>query len=125
MYLITLCHVGGAGVDSLTYDRGAQTLVCTSSGGPVTNITWTKDGSALIRTSKFFYSQAILDTVSATYQHNVTILNKTSGDSGDYGCIVSNSDSSSSHSVDVQGLYVYMKLQFRSFLNAKIYKQFD
>ena len=31
----------------LTFDRGSRTLNCTSTGGPATTLTWTKDGAVI------------------------------------------------------------------------------
>ena len=57
------------------------TLICISTGGPATNVTWTRD-------SEVFKGSTILtDAVTAEYTHTLTITGRLGGL---YTCSVSN-----------------------------------
>ena len=73
------------------------TLTCNSSGGPATNVTWTRN-SGQITTG---VSRTVLvNPVEAQYEHILTITNI----GGNYTCIVENNKPSlNSSSLIVQG----------------------
>ena len=89
---------------SLNYDSTTNTLVCTSTGGPVTTVMWFKDSDSTINNDQYYeQSMAIINTVTATYESRLRILNKSSESTGNYTCMVSNSRGSSTQSKDLEG----------------------
>ena len=90
---------------SLNYDSTTNTLVCTSTGGPVTTVLWSKENSSGITNDPEYYEQsmAIISTTTATYESRLRILNKSSESTGDYTCMVSNSRGSSAQSIHIEG----------------------
>ena len=66
-----------------TSDPPVYTLTCVSTGGPATNVNWTRDGAAATGVT----SQSVVDQAASTY-HN--ILTVTGRQSGLYTCSVSN-----------------------------------
>ena len=84
-------------VDSDLNGKSPQfTLTCTSTGGPATTVTWTRDSETV--------SGGITvldDPVTATYTHTLTVTGRLGGE---YQCIVSNNKpSEDSASFTVQG----------------------
>ena len=49
------------------FDRNSTTLICTSTGGPPTTVTWRKNGVP-VNISLYEQSQRLVDAVEATYQ---------------------------------------------------------
>ena len=80
------------------------TLTCTSTGGPVTTVTWMRDGEILTENSNYsITSQILIYSENATYNHTLTVTGKLLGE---YECIVSNNKpSSSSGNITVVGEY--------------------
>lgn len=121
-YILSL--TGTVSIDSLVYDMDPELqsiiIVCTSSGGPTSNVTWLRDGILLSSSSKYSLSQSILDTTSAMYQNKLTILNKTVSDSGSYECIVGNIRNSSTRSVTIEGIREF-QTSLLSFTTGIIY----
>ena len=72
------------------------TLTCTSTGGPATTVTWTRDSEAVSG------GMTVLDDpVTAQYTHTLTVTGR---DGGEYQCNVSNNKpSQDSASFTVQG----------------------
>ena len=72
------------------------TLTCTSTGGPATTVTWTRDSETVSG------GMTVLDDpVTAQYTHTLTVTGR---DGGEYQCNVSNSKpSQDSASFTVQG----------------------
>ena len=93
----TLYHAGAPNVTGVTFDRESRTLTCTSTGGPATTVTWTKDGAVITPSTTHQQTQMIVDTVGAIYQNTLTIAQSVTGDNlyGLYSCIVENSRGSS------------------------------
>ena len=96
--------IGMARVTSLNYDSTTNTLVCTSTGGPVTTVTWSKDDNSGI--NNYEQSMAIIDTTTATYQSRLRIPNKSSESTGHYTCTVSNSRGRSNQTIHLEGKWV-------------------
>ncbi len=70
-------------------------MTCTSTGGPVTALTWNRSGGS------YSQSKIIVDTVSATYHNLLYISGNTLSDyTGIFNCTVSNSRGSASRSTD-------------------------
>ena len=91
-------------VTSLNYDRTTNTLVCTSTGGPVTTVVWSKDSNSGIKNDQYYeQSVIIINTATATYESRLRILNKSSELTGYYTCTVSNSRGSSNQSMPLEG----------------------
>ena len=79
-------------ITSLTFVRSSQTLVCISTGGPATSVSWTKDGDPLtVDEIPYQHSQIITDTSSATYENRLRIVSISDAVSGVYSCLVMNS----------------------------------
>ena len=88
---------------SLNYDSTTNTFVCTSTGGPVTTVLWSKDNSGITNDQYYEQSMAIISTTTATYESRLRILNKSSESTGDYTCMVSNFRGSSAQSIHIEG----------------------
>ena len=88
-----LLHAGAPNVTELTFDRESRTLTCTSTGGPATTVTWTKDGAVITPNTTHQQTQMIVDTVEGTYHNTLTIAQSVTGDNlyGLYSCMVENS----------------------------------
>jgi hypothetical protein len=83
-FLIT----GSPSITSLLFDRNSTTLTCTSTGGPPTTVTWSKNGVP-VNLSLYEQSQRLIDAVEATYQSFLFSENVTNF-VGIFGCEVSN-----------------------------------
>ena len=92
---------------SVQYDRTSQTITCTSTGGPATDVTWSKDNVNITLTmgSLYEHSQIIINTTSATYENRLRILDKSSEAAGNYTCEVINSRGGMNGSLYIQGKY--------------------
>ena len=92
-------------VSHLAYDLSARTLICTSVGGPVTHLVWSKDGSNLDTqdTSKYRVLQEVVDSEEGTYRSTLTLIDKSSTDSGSYECRVRNIRNAASLTITVSG----------------------
>ena len=92
---------------SVQYDRASQTIICTSTGGPATNVTWYRDDTQINMASNeggiYEHSQIITDTVSATYENRLRIVEKSSEIAGTYTCGVRNPRGSRNKSLYIQG----------------------
>ena len=69
------------------------TLICTSTGGPATTVSWTVNNSAVTEDSAHDITSQITDTTTATYTHTLMV---TGWLVGEYECNVSNNKPSSS-----------------------------
>ena len=95
--------VGIMRITSLNYDSATHTLMCTSTGGPATTVLWSKDNSSRIDDQHYELSMLIIDKTTATYESRLRILNKSSKQTGNYTCTVSNSGGSSRKSKYLEG----------------------
>ena len=79
-------------ISGITYESALQTVICTSTGGPVTSVTWSRDNVPIDITDRTTYqhSQVVTDTSTATYQSSLTFVDKSATLSGTYHCSVSN-----------------------------------
>ena len=90
---------------SVKYDRASQTITCTTSGGPATDVTWFKDNEKITMTSSgglYEHSQIITNTTSATYENRLRIVGKSSKVAGTYTCEVINPRGSTNGSLCIQ-----------------------
>ncbi len=79
-------NAGSLTISDICYDTTSQTIICTSTGGPATSVTWTRDNTPLnVDGTTYQHSQIVTDTVTSTYENRLT-----GGDTGIYVCIVSN-----------------------------------
>ena len=92
---------------SVQYDRTSQIITCTSTGGPATDVTWSKDNINITLTTGNLYehSQIIINTTSATYENRLRIVDKSSEAAGNYTCEVTNLGGGMSESLYIQGNY--------------------
>ena len=77
-----------AGMEITIESIGASpqfTLSCISTGGPATNVTWTRDSDTVTEGTK----TVLDDRVTAQYTHTLTV-NETSSYNFTYSCEVSN-----------------------------------
>ena len=63
------------------------TLTCTSTGGPATSVTWTRDGGTVPYDSTHTLTQTVVDASSAQYNNTLTV---TGVEGGSYQCTISN-----------------------------------
>ena len=101
-------NAGSPNIVRLLYDPSAATLICTSTGGPATIVTWRKNGAVVdVDGATYHQSQRVLNTRTATYENTLT----SSADAnfvGNFICTVSNSRESSARNVTLNGeLCVY------------------
>ena len=100
-----LPHVGTPESVSLTFSTSDSILICASTGGPATNVTWKKNGIALdIDRTNLQQSQVITDMHTSEYHtmlklptDNITYF------SGKYECIVENGRGSNNASTTLEG----------------------
>jgi hypothetical protein len=87
------------------YDKIHQIITCTSTGGPATEVAWYKDNAQIMIPNEgtYNYSQVITDTISATYENRLKIVDKSSEAAGTYTCIVTNPRESMNGSLYIQG----------------------
>ena len=83
-------------------DPPVFTLTCTSTGGPVTTVSWRRDGTLLSNDNTYSITSQVTDTETATYTHTLTVTGRLVGE---YQCSVSNirTPSGSSRSLTVIG----------------------
>ena len=98
-------HAGAPNVTELTFDRESRTLNCTSTGGPATTVTWTKDGAVITPSTTHQQTQMIVDTVEGIIQNTLTIAQSVTGENlyGLYSCMVENSRGSSNRTIHLYG----------------------
>ncbi len=98
--------LAGITVTDMRYEKSSQTVICTTTGGPVTTITWTKNGIPLpLDGSTYQSSQVILDTVSSRYENRLSFSGpKSDSLSGTYACQVANLRGTTSSQLAVTGI---------------------
>ena len=89
------------------------TLTCTSTGGPATTVTWTRDSETVSGVN----TTLLDDPVTAQYTHTLTVTGRLGGQ---YQCTVSNNKpSQDSASITVQGEEYYVHVQCSTRREAK------
>ena len=97
-------------ITALEYVPESMTLKCISSGGPVDDVIWKKDG-IIVNNETFSHSQSIRNTTSATYEHNLKAPNY-SDFVGNFTCIVKDTDGNSNEkTMELKGLHHISYLQ--------------
>lgn len=96
--------------DSVNLTFNKPTLVCTSTGGPATTVTWKKDGTDLSLEGAM--NQIITDTQTAEYETKLTLSMTSIEDyTGKYECIIENNRGSASANLQLEGkINVYQLL---------------
>ena len=104
-YILCSLNAGAPNITELAFDRESRTLTCTSTGGPATTVTWTKDGAVITPSTTHQQTQMIVDTVEGTYQNTLAIAQSVTGDNlyGLYSCMVENSRGRSNRTVYIYG----------------------
>lgn len=80
--------IGSPSITSLLFDGNTTTLVCTSTGGPPTTVTWRRS-DALVDVSLYWQTQIVMDSVTATYE-NILGTDEVRDFAGIFTCEVSN-----------------------------------
>lgn len=81
------------------------TLTCTSTGGPATTVSWTRD-SELVTNGNVMTS--LLHTLTAEYAHILTVAGR---QGGCYTCTVANDKPSmDSANISIQGICIHRKV---------------
>ena len=101
-------YAGNIMIVSGKYNRTTQTITCTSTGGPATEVDWFKDRDKISITmisneGLYEHSQIIINTASATYENRLRIVDKSSKVAGNYTCKVTNPKGSINESLYIQG----------------------
>ena len=80
-------------IERLVFDGDTLTLTCTSTGGPVSEVIWTRNGEPV--SAEYTLSQTVSDMETGTYE-NVLRGADTPDLVGNFSCTVRNSRGSSS-----------------------------
>ena len=102
----TCNYTGHVTITSFEYNKTAQTVMCISTGGPATDVNWSKDGEKIHIASNrgaYEHSQIIINKSSATYENRLRIVDKSSKAAGTYTCEVANPRGSINESLYIQG----------------------
>jgi len=95
--------LGGILSSALLYDTSSTSLICRSTGGPASSVTWFGEGGAWLNTSELEVSQAVVNTSLAWYDTSLKLSAAREEDNlGQYSCVVANTRSNSSAIVDVK-----------------------
>lgn len=88
----------------MVYEKTSQSVVCTSTGGPATSLSWSRDNASLVVDGTTYQqSQVVMDTSTATYENRLSIVSKSASRSGVYMCSVGNSRGDTTASLVVTG----------------------
>ena len=91
-YILSAYNNTGSLSAALTYDAPSHTLSCVSSGGPVSTVTWRRNGDLITSTSPYQLSQSLMSGVTSTFLNVLTITGGNTEDyNGTFSCTVSNS----------------------------------
>ncbi len=104
MYIVSLTLLGAPFIADVSYNRSSQTITCTSTGGPATSVTWTRDNTPLnVDGTTYQHSQIITDTATSTYENRLTIPGDDQDTYGIYVCIVSNAMGNDTSEIEISG----------------------
>ena len=98
-------YAGTPIVTGLAFDDQSRTLTCTSTGGPVTTVTWRRDEVVITLNATHQQTKRLVDPVNGTYQTVLTIGSSVGWSDivGTYNCTVENVRGESSETVVVPG----------------------
>ena len=95
--------IGSVNIQNLTLNSSITedslllfTLTCVSTGGPATNVTWTREADILTEST----STILINAMEALYTHTLTVTGRYGGL---YTCTVTNKKSFSSANITVEG----------------------
>lgn len=90
----------------MRYERFSQSIICTTSGGPVTAVTWKRDGVPVTPDGLIYQtSKLVLDEATASYENRLSFVAlKSERFSGVYTCQVENIRGTSSSQLTVTGM---------------------
>ena len=101
-------------VTDIRYERSSQTVICTSTGGPATTVTWRRSNATLtVDQVTYQQSQVITNTSTATYENRLRLVKESPETYGVYTCTVSNlrgSDSSAPLRVTGNCLQMWLEI---------------
>ena len=96
----------GSGIPQITsfkFSRSSKSLNCTSSGGPVTTVSWKRNNQKLTTDGNpYQQTQVIVDKINAEYK-NILYSNDASTLVGVFTCMVENARGSDSMTVSTNG----------------------
>jgi len=92
-------------VTNVTYNNTSNSLICKSTGGPATTVTWRRDEAVITLNATHQQTKTIVDPVAGTYQTVLTIDPSVSQSDivGTYNCTVENVRGRSSMTVVATG----------------------
>lgn len=108
--LVVYVSIGVPKVISTAVDYEVGGLVCTSTGGPATTVTWSmNDQLLIIDGTTYRQSQRVISTVNATFENilhmaNDNIINYVAK----FECLVRNSRGNDSESFNPEGIFRYI-----------------
>ena len=98
-------------VDGMMYDPNTTDLVCISSGGPATDVSWKSNGKLLdlsMSETTYRQTQRIISTEHSTFEMSLHILNKSIENfNTTYECTVMNSKGNDSSAISLEGYTVW------------------
>ena len=92
---------GFPSITSLLFDRNSSTLICTSTGGPPTTVTWKKD-DIIVNPSTYEQSQRLVNAESATYESTL-FSDDVTNFVGTFTCEVRNARGTVEETVELRG----------------------
>ena len=105
LWVRSLIFSSGSLSATLTYEAPSHTLSCVSSGGPVSTVTWRRNGDLITSISPYQLSQSLMSGVTSTFLNVLTITSGNTEDyNGTFSCTVSNSRGSASQSLDIHSI---------------------
>ena len=95
-------------VTGIRYEKSSQTVICTSTGGPATTVTWRRGNTTLtVNQVTYQQSQVVTNTSTATYENRLRLVEESLETYGMYTCTVSNSrGNASSGPLRVTGIWL-------------------
>ena len=80
---------GSPSIANLEYGNQSRTFTCTSTGGPATSVTWSRNGAVITLNATYQQTKRVVDPVMGTYQTVLTI-DPSVDIVGTYNCTVEN-----------------------------------
>ena len=98
-------YAGSPSITSLLFNRDLATLICTSTGGPPTTVTWRKN-SLPLDSSLFRQSQILVNANGAIYNNFLTGIDNVANSHfiGNFTCTVTNSRGENTSVIDLNGM---------------------
>ena len=91
-------------ISNIVYEKTSQSIICTSTGGPATSVSWSRNNTPLVVDGTIYQQlQVVMDTSTATYENRLSIVSKSASLSGVYMCSVGNSRGDTTSSLELTG----------------------